>query len=153
MVFVDELKEQIPKREIFALLEKEAPDFLAEILRLELPKSNDRLNVPVLETSDKTSATQANQTLLETFITEKCFYVEGESIYFSDFYDEFVKWLEPNDRYDWSKIKVGRSMPTKFPKGRSLHNAQWMFGNISFVDESSSKTKLILKGDKLVHEI
>jgi hypothetical protein len=153
MVFVDALTEQIAKREIFILLEKEAPDFLAEILRLELPRSNDRLNIPILETTDKITATQANQTLLEVFLEEQCYQVDGESIQFSEFYDTFVKWLEPNDRYDWTKIKVGRAMPSKFPKGRNPANAQWMFGNISFSDIQPTKPRLVLKGDKLNHEI
>ena len=153
MVFVDALKETISKRELFILLEKEAPDFLAEILHLELPRSNDRLNIPILETSDKVIATQANQTLLEAFIDEKCFSVDGESMLFSEFYDEFIKWLEPNDRYDWSKIKVGRAMPGRFPKGRNASNAQWIFGNISFVQCEPQKPKFVLKGDKLIHEI
>ena len=152
---VDSLKEEnkIPKPELFQLLTKEAPDFLGEILKLELPRSNDRLNLPCIATDDKTTASKANQSHLELFLDEHCFYVPGEMILFSDFYDAFIKWLEPNDRYDWSKIKVGRSMPDIFPKGRDPGSAQWCFGNLALSPMEPTKSKIIARGDKLYHEI
>ena len=54
--------ELIPKKKLIPLLEKEASDFLADIMNLELPPSNDRLNVPVIETDDKVMLQRLNET-------------------------------------------------------------------------------------------
>lgn len=152
MLYVDELSEPIPKRELLTRLEKEAPDFLAEVLKLELPQSNDRLNLPIITTEDKLQAEQVNLNTLEIFIEECCYYVPGEWISVSDFYEKFIAWLEPNERFEWSKIKIGKNMPTRFPKGRNPKDAQWFYGNISFEDKESTGPKLVVKGGKLVSE-
>ncbi|MFA5313691.1 MAG: primase-helicase family protein, partial [Methanomassiliicoccales archaeon] len=152
MCYVGELENSIPKSELLYQLEKEAPDFLAEILKLEIPKSQDRLNLPVVETGEKTAAAKANQTLLETFVDECCYIIPGEMMLYSDFYDAFNKWLEPNDRYEWSKIKVGRSLPQGVVKGRNPQTAQWCLGNISFEQLEPTQSRIILRGDKLYHE-
>lgn len=150
MCYVDTLKQIIPKNELLFNLEKEASDFLAEVLRLEIPRTQDRLRIPVIESEEKSAASKANQTLLETFIEEQCFLVPGEMILYSDFYDAFIKWLEPNDRFEWSKIKVGRALPQGVVKGRNTQTAQWTIGNISFEDVESTKPRLIVRGEKLV---
>jgi hypothetical protein len=155
MCYVPELESEIPKREIIALLEKEAPDFLGEVLRLELPKSATRLGLPVIETDDKTAASKINMTLLETYIEEKCYYSPGSTILLGEFYDDFIRWLEPNDRYDWSKIRVSREMPPMFVKGRNKE-AQWCYGNISFEkpDPATLKQpKLIVRGERLMEAV
>lgn len=151
MIYVPELEEVIPKRDLIQRLEKEAPDFLAEILTLEIPQSNDRLNLPILATDDKLTATKANQSLLELFIDEQCHYIPGSVISVAEFYDEFHKWLDPNDRYDWSKIKIGREMPKRFPKGRLTTNAQWHYGNISFSAETVP-SKLLTQHKDFLYE-
>ena len=122
----------IPKKQMLILLEKEAPDFVSEIMKLELPISNDRLNIPVLETSDKVTAQQANENELEIFIREFCHYVPGAAISVADFFTRFQEWLDPNAVHLWTKIRMGRAMPSRFPKGRLTTNPQFHFGNISF---------------------
>jgi hypothetical protein len=103
MCYVDSLDpmDLIPKKKLLPILEKEAPDFLGEILSVELPESPDRLNVPVVDTGDKALAQQLNQNSLEAFVHEKCRIISGRKIKFSDFYDKFVEWLEPNDIQNW----------------------------------------------------
>ncbi|MCH8860678.1 MAG: hypothetical protein IH843_06035, partial [Thaumarchaeota archaeon] len=108
----------IPKKQIIPMLEKEAPDFLAEVLTLELPPSNDRLNVPVIVTEDKIATERTNQTMLEMFIDDTCYKVTGEMIKFSEFYERFQEWLDPNETHNWSKVRVGREIPPQHPKGR-----------------------------------
>ncbi|MGI0016509.1 MAG: primase-helicase family protein, partial [Nitrososphaera sp.] len=49
----DKPTEQVPKRFLLRQLEKEAPDFLGAIMSLEIPESESRLRVPVIETTDK----------------------------------------------------------------------------------------------------
>lgn len=148
MVYVSELKQMLPKRDLLTELKKEAPDFLTEILQLELPKSNDRLNVPVLHTDDKVSAGEVNKNALDIFISEHCHYVPGAKVSVAEFYDAFQLWLEPIDRGYWTKIKIGREMPAKFPKGRDS-DASWAYGNLSFTEVAGGR-RLISQNNKLV---
>jgi len=141
----------IPKRELLITLEKEAPDFLGELLRLEVPESNDRLAVPVIETSDKTTASEANRSLLDAYITETCHHEPGYVISLAEFYEAFIAWLDPSERFNWSsKQKVSQEMPDRFPKGRLSTTPTWHWGNISFKKENDLKSLLIAVGDKLV---
>jgi hypothetical protein len=124
----------IPKKQLLEELEKEASDFITEILHLELPPSNDRLNIPPIMTDAKADLQQSNETELQTFLREQCFYVEGVSISVEAFCEEFFKTLDAMQVSKWSKIKVGKEMPKeKFPKGRRK-DGKWYFGNISFVN-------------------
>jgi len=152
MCYVPELGEGqlIPKRQLIPMLEKEAPDFLAEVLHLELPPSPDRLNIPVLVTEDKQIAEKANQTFLEMFIEERTHHVDGEMLLFSDFYDKFAEWLDPNHLKEWTRIKVSRELPPKFPKGK--HSGQVWIGNMSWEARAPStavKARLVSKEGKL----
>lgn len=148
-----ELTEMLMPTQLKALLEQEAPDFLGEILSIEIPPSQDRLNVPVIDTDLKTQTQQLNRTTLEVFLDEICYYAPGEMVLYSDLYNKFLNWLDPSDVYSWSKIKFGRDLPTKYPKGRVMaKGAQFYIGNLSFdKPESIDKPKLILRGDRLEH--
>jgi len=136
----------IPKKQLIPMLEKEAPDFLAELLSLELPASSDRLNVPVIETGDKVIAQQLNQTQLELFIHDKCQVVNGHMVKFSDFYDRLIEWMDPNEAHLWSKIRVGRELPPQIPKGRLPKNGQFYIGNITWAGEQlAAEDRLVVK--------
>lgn len=125
----------IPKREIILRLEAEAPDFLAEVLNLEIPPSNDRLNIPIIQTEDKKLNEYANQSFLEMFLVEKCYPAPGYLVMFSDFCDRFKEWIDPNQASEWTKIRIGREMPPQFPKGRLTNkNGAVAIGNISFTE-------------------
>jgi hypothetical protein len=156
MIFVDELDptQKIPKKVLLQKLEKEAPDFLAALVNLELPPSNDRLNVPVIATEDKKQAEMANRTLLQMFLDEHCYYVKGETVSVANFHAAFIVSIEPQYAEKWSKVRVGREMPKHFPKGRNPKDGQWHFGNLSFVPFDPAKNpeqpELIVVGDKLV---
>ena len=125
----------IPKKQLLPMLEKEAPDFMAELLSLELPPSLDRLNVPVIMTEDKGMVQSLNKTHLELFLDEKCRSVPGKMLKFSDFFDKFQEWLDPNEVHRWSKIRVGREIPPNYPKGRSHVSGQFYLGNIAWTGE------------------
>jgi hypothetical protein len=146
MIYVDmlPLKDLIPKKIMITRLEKEAPDFLASIAAIELPQSNDRLNVPVILTEDKISVQKKNQTALEMYIDENCFYVEGSVILFSDFYDSFNTWLDPNSRFEWSKIKVGRAIDHPYQKGRDIKDNQVYIVNMSFEKSEALGPKIAI---------
>ena len=150
MCYVEPLNpiDLIPKKDLITILEKEAPDFMAAILDLEIPASTDRLNVPVIATEDKTIVQQLNQTDLERFIAEKCKFVNGVKIKFSEFFDQFQEWIDPNEIHRWSKIRVGRELPPQYPKGRSRKTGQFYIGNMGWAGNEhpdADLPKLILK--------
>ena len=151
MSYVKELEDQIPKKEIIPLLQKEAPDFLASIMKLELPRSNDRLNVPIIETQDKQLAQDINKTLLELFISDNCHSYPGEMIKFSEFYDRFIEWVDPNYVHHWTKIKVSRQLPPQFPKGRLPKSGQFYITNMSWkpMNGSGNLPKLVIIDGKI----
>src|SRR6185436_10906050 len=134
MCFVPSLEplELIPKRDLLELLEKEATDLITELMNLELPKTNDRLNVPVVITDDKLTAEENSLSQLEVFIQEKCKLVHGHRLLFSDFYDRFLESLPPNEVPLWTKQKVSKEVPIRIPKGRLAENNQLALGNITF---------------------
>lgn len=122
----------IPKKQLIPLLQKEASDFISEVLRLELPPSPDRLNVPCITTQDKQMVQILNLSPLQTFIRERAVEADGRKIKFSDFYVKYIEWAEANGEPTWSKIKVGRELPPQFPKGRVRRTGQYYIGNITW---------------------
>jgi len=147
-------KELEDRLELIARCKKEAPDFLGRMFSMELPKSPDkRLNMPIIETVAKEQLQIENRSSLETFIEEKCFHVPGECIEFAEFYDEFTRWLDPNEIYDWSKVKVGRNIPDKYPKGRRESDNHLCLGNMAWEKMESTKKPLIFRKNKLVRQM
>jgi len=152
MCFVDSLDpvKLIPKRHLIRMLEKEAPDFLKQVLSLEIPESNDRLHLPVLETQDKTLVQEMNKTQLELFLDAKCKVCNGAWIKFSEFYDQFVAWMDTGEIHHWSKIKVGRELPPQYPKGRNHRTGHFYIGNLTWKsEECESSSKLVLENEFL----
>jgi len=146
----------IAKRILIDRLKKEAPDFLAAILNLEIPECNDRLNIPVISTPDKLDAESANMTPLQEFIHEKCFNVPGEMTLLSEFYDAFQLWAPPQELSFWTKIRVGKNLDSnKYPKGRRNTDGQQCIGNISLKPKDGSlppKKKLVLSADGMLRQ-
>lgn len=132
--------ELIPKRQLLTQLEKEAPDFLASITTLELPDSQDRLMIPVVNTQDKRLISKLNQSPLEMFIEEITIPVEGQRILFSEFYEQFIKWLDPEQKGSWSKIRVGKELPPNIPKARARDTGQFWIGNVWWKGKEPEKT-------------
>ena len=148
-----DLEEMIPTTQMKVLLTKESPAFMASILKTEIPPSNDRLFVPILDTEIKRQAQKHNRTLLEEFLAEEIHYVPGAMILYSELFNRFQNWLDPNDIHNWSKVKFGRGLPSRYPKGRNMsQGAQFYIGNVSFTKGNTNGTPLILRGDALVSE-
>jgi len=159
MFYVENLDpiDLIPKKQMMPLLEKEASDFLAACLTLEIPQSPDRLNLPVITTEDKVRVEKENRTLLEMYVDDHCHYAPGKVIKFSILYDRFRDWLEPSDVQNWSKIRFGQYFSAnvrRYPKGRSPKNGQWYIGNIAMEPPGNieEKDRIILQGEMLVRE-
>jgi hypothetical protein len=148
MVHVPDLKPGtlIPKLELKTRLRKEAPDFLAALLAIELPTSNSRLAVPTIETEVKRRAMDKNLSLIEQFIRAKAFEIPGATVTAEEFHDQFQLWLDPNERPAWSQNKTGRELPDRFPKGRKHGEDQkTRYGNISFESDEKPGKRLVAR--------
>lgn len=145
----------IAKRVMIERLKKEAPDFLAAILNLEIPECNDRLNIPVISTPDKYDAEAANMTPLQEFIKDKCFYIPGNMLSVAEFYERFQEWAPPEELGYWTKVRVNKNLGAKYPKGRWTDGNHYI-GNVSFnppdAQRDANKKKLVLCGDGLLRQ-
>jgi hypothetical protein len=97
-------------------------------------------------------AEKANRSMLEIYIEDHCQYVPGEMVKFGELYDRFKEWLDPNQIDRWSKIRVGRELPQRHPKGRAHGDGQFYVGNLAFEHKDSTKPLLIVEGDYLEHQ-
>lgn len=140
-------EEIIPKHELLTRLKKEAPDFLAHVLGIELPDSRDRLGLPIVETADKIKASEVNMTEVDLFLDEVCHEAPGHVIKYSVLYDRFKEWIDPAKSGQWSMIQFGRKLPQKFPKGRVKQAAgDWYIGNISFEQQTDTRKRWTTTG-------
>lgn len=143
--------EPIPKPLLMRQLEKEAPDFLAAIINLDIPESDSRLRVPVIETEDKVIAASAQRTAVQEFIEEQCHHAPGYMIGLAEFFDKFQAWLDPADRPHWStKNSVSKAMPDWVVKGRYGLERSWFWGNISFTPPTETRLRLISVKERLM---
>ena len=124
----------IPRKVFDVLLEKEAPNMLHTLLKLQLPTTNDRLNIPALSTQDKTQLQNNNMTTAELFVKERCYPCAGGRVPMPEVYQEFEAWLDPNERHQWTKIKFKKECGLAV--GRSTkHNNLHCAINISMTKE------------------
>ena len=145
--------EMIPKKQLKVILRKEACDFLAAVMSLEVPPSPDRFHVPPIVTEDKLMVQQLNQTPLERFIEERCKPAPGYMISFKKFHEMFMEWIEADEVRNWGKIKTGRNIPPQYVKGRIHGCSSVTIGNITWAEEETeSKSKLVMRGKYLESE-
>lgn len=143
--------EVIPKDDMFQLLDKEAPDFLAAVMNLEIPPTKDRLNIPIVETEQKLAAKKRNQSMLQIYLDEHTHRVNGATVLVKEFYEHFFKWLDPTAQAEWTRKKVSSEMPPEHPRGRRK-DAQWCYGNLSWTPrnpDAPEMPKLVLRGEML----
>ena len=153
VIKVDTISEIIPKKQLIIDLEKEANDFMASVLNVELPLSGDRLNIPVIMTNAKLLAEGNNQSDVEAFFKEQCHYVQGSYIKYDLLYEKFTHWLDPNEVYKWTKIKFGREIPDRYLKGASgIEHNQTVVANISFDPDTPPAKRFVLVDGKIMRE-
>lgn len=150
VLFVDGIPEESweNKRNLISKLKKEAPDFLGELMRLELPESPDRLGVPIINTSAKKEIQKRNQSPLESFLDEKCYYVPGNSVPFSEFYSHFAATIDATEIGYWTKIRVGKSIPRPFVKGKISNSMA--IGNLSLIENTAPSREFICVDNILI---
>ncbi len=151
---VPSLKDLVPKSELMELLDSQGPAFTNVILELELPSPCGRLGLPCLLTESKQDLMEANFTLLDRFIDERCYHRDGHVLLFSDFYtlfDLFVGQIDGSKRQFYTKKRVGLEFPEdiRFPKGKAPDRSVGV-GNMSLTPSVVSKSfKYILEGSNL----
>jgi len=118
------LKTQIPKSILMKALEAEGPHFMHSLKNLVLPRVHGRLRLPMIDTYKKQQSEDMQRTSLERFIKDECFYSIGHKTFFADFYEKFFQWVEPEERYQWSKIKVSRGLPSDTPVEPQLETSE-----------------------------
>lgn len=147
VMFVDSIpdNEKIPKRDLWTMLQKEAPDFLAALLATDIPDSRDRLMLPVIRTADKEAAEFSSMTPVQQFLADKTFKVMGGHIAAEDILTAFQNWIGPEEALNWSKQKLGKEMPTEIPRGRisakGPSDQRTYYGNISFNPDEAPTAK------------
>lgn len=127
----------VPKAELMAQFETEAPAFLRTLLDYALPKPQDRLRLPALETSDKQTLANAHRTALERFLIDRCYHVPGARTLYAEVWNEFLASLadDSTEQSKWGRNRFTKLMPSHFPIGRSTGNKTFI-GNLSLSPSS-----------------
>lgn len=146
--------QKIPKRDLWTLLTKEAPDFLAALLATEIPDSKDRLMVPVVRTADKVAAEFSSMDAVQQFVNQFCFRIPGTTVSQDALHKAFIEWIGLEEAHNWGKIKFGKSMPQDIPKGRiSLTGTQLIYyGNLTLDKEALTTPRWISCGTFMQRE-
>lgn len=146
--------EEIPKSLLLSRLEEEAPYFLCTLMDLDMPESNSRLRIPVVETYQKQQAEDDNKDALQQFISERVHYAPGQAVEFKDFHAKFQAFLnESKIEESWSSIRVGRGLPELHQKGKRGSSGIFV-GNVSWepVEVDPQAIPLVCRDGKLVPE-
>jgi hypothetical protein len=94
-----------------------------------------------------------NETPLERFLSDELVPCSGNMIKFSEFYARLMDWLDPEDKRNWSKIRVGRELSTQYPRARQRGTGQFHIANIRWKEDNiESGSKLIMQDGYLEHE-
>jgi len=125
-------EQEIPKKLLLQKLEDEAPHFMQTLMSFELPQVSTRYRLPLVDTEKRQRSQEMQRSPLETFIAEQCHHAPGEKILFADFFERFIKWIDPAERFEWSKSKASRSLPSDTPSGASGGGNQRYVGNVSW---------------------
>jgi len=150
VIHVTKPPNEIGKDLLISRLKEEAPAFMRTMMDLTLPKVEGRLNLPLVETYHKARSEELARPLLDQFLKTHTHFVPGETIPFSDLFERFHDWLPREERHNWSKIKISRSLPVNHPSGSYTDN-KTLVGNISWEPkEPKADAKLwIVKDGKL----
>ena len=125
--------EIISREELHQRLKKEAPDFLAEILSLDIPQTNEpRMELPVLTTIEKVRAIKNKQDLVNLFIEEECFFWPGKQVSQKDFMKKFNEYCDANNMPRQDKKRAFAHISQEiYPIGRGSQSIA-AIGNLSF---------------------
>jgi len=144
---------EIPKPELMGRLKSEAPYFLYTLLRLDIPPSNSRLRIPVLDSDIKQELEDLHRSSVKEFIEDHCKYTPGTVTHFDLFVSRFIQSLPPDEQPRWTRDKIMKDMPIgKYPRG--THAGELHVGNLT-IEGSNPKqlrvdTAVRKEGRKLI---
>jgi Family of unknown function (DUF5906) len=151
VIYVDTLSDadKIPKRDLWTLLTKEAPDYLAHLLSLDIPDSRDRLMLPVITTGDKEAAEYASMKEVERFVSERVTRVQGGLVKMETMFNAFKDWLGGEEQLHWTRTKFTKDFPDDIPKGRvsiMSPDQSVFYGNVSLDTDTAPSPRWISGG-------
>lgn len=120
----------LPKRMIFEELEKQAPAFLHALLDYRVPPMRDRLMLPTIDSAAKELAYDINLDEWDRFVRDRLVEAPGYLLKFSEIYEAFQIYLNPEERGYWSRKRV--SSLIRFPKGRLTNDSSIHIGNVAW---------------------
>ena len=131
-----------------AKLRSEASDFITEVMALELPTLGcGRLNLPILQTEEKTRAVINKQNSLDDFLTSGCKPAPGNTVPFTTFYEKFIEFIDAEERTMWTRAAVKKKVPQdSYPIGRRSSDNLMCIANIAFSGDKV-ETKLPVRLD------
>lgn len=133
----------IAREQLFERMDKEAPYFLYQLLKLELPPSRDRLNVPVIDTQWKQEIMQGNSNDLVEFLEEFCTVELGTCVQYAHFYNIFQNWLtSPASKNYWTRRRLSMMWPEPILSGKIDNLNLYFIANLKFRDESLNKSQI-----------
>jgi len=123
----------IPKSDLMNRLRAEAPDFLAAVLSMELPKPESRFNIPVLETFEKAQAQEMSREPIEEFFSTCLFQSQGHMMSLQTAYEEFTIWSKDfcPDSQCMSRYNFDRHPLVSKMKGRKKSESTIFLANVS----------------------
>lgn len=65
-------------------------------------------------------------TITAYFILRHCYEVDGSLISFGEFRERFLAWLPKHERYQWSHIRLSKSLPPEHRSGRYTANISYL---------------------------
>jgi hypothetical protein len=151
MLYVPALSvdQEVPKMILKKQLEKEAPHFLRTLMDLEIPDTDGRLRIPVLQTHNKEMLEALNTTPLDRFLDE-VYYKRGHKVLFSKFVTKFHESMPVEERAFWTSNRITRNLPSqKHPTGKWGGNGDTYIGNLSFEKHAEEDVELVLHNRRL----
>lgn len=147
LTYMDAIQTEIPKSRLMETCNQEAPAFLYTLIERDLPETKSRLRLPVLESEIKSRQQELNKDIVTEFVEEKCHQIDGSKILFSQFYDEFIKWLDPIEKLNWTKRRLSTQlMSNAVIKGRWGGDGSLYIGNFSWLPEVAGVKLKVEKG-------
>ena len=143
--------QEIAKEKLIVLLTEEAPHFMYTLMNIDLPEPSGRLRIPIVVTDSKVRSEEDNRTSLEEFIGDCCYEAPGVLTLFKDFFDAFYESLTANEKSEWTKAKVLKGLPSRFPTGLAEGNKK-AIANLSLekVTVSPDAKPLIYANDQFI---
>jgi hypothetical protein len=112
MIHVTRPETVIPKPTLLEALEAEAAAFLYTLLHINIPAPRNRLGLPIISTSHKLNAAEANagHDPVGQFMRERVVYERGKTLPANDVFEAFKAQLPAEERGEWSITKFGTAL-------------------------------------------